>query len=377
MGIAYGSRVGSTHGTTGPATVAITLSGAVNVGELIVINVMANSPTVTTDLAGISDTAGNTYTSGWHGSDGGNIGGYVWYCMNAKALAIGNTITITMPTSWAGFGYAITVDRITGAATASVNDGANHNATVLTATTGASGNITTTTAGDLLWGFVAGLGTDPLTFPSSASSPSTGWTNLANVADTSGDDCLASYQIVAAAGTYAVDATVTSAAWWFIGIIAFKPATGGGTINGSCTLQGNSNLALNSQAWGAITLQGNAATNDSSIADATSDLTGNAILQGTSDSLNDATLSGNAVLLPSSESHNAASLIGNAILQATPIADGNEILAGNAILQAAGLYQINAKAFLTGNANLLGQEANAQVGRIMYHLIGKRFGRIQ
>ena len=96
MAIAYGGRAGSNHANTNGATQTVTTTATIPAGSTIVVSVSASNVGDTSNLTSVTDSAGNTYTSGGFTCDGGqNTLTAAWTCPNCAALASGGTVTVT------------------------------------------------------------------------------------------------------------------------------------------------------------------------------------------------------------------------------------------------------------------------------------------
>jgi RHS repeat-associated protein len=188
---------------------AVNLSGT-GAGNLIVLGLFVGDSTT---VSSVTDTQGNTYTlissSTWSPS------GYVEKLYYAKNIAGGaDTITVTL----SGSKYMeLHAYDYSGLDTSSPLDTYSTN-TGLSVTTGTSGNLTTTNANDLLFGFfhsdngvtnTAGTGYTPRTF--------------------SGDGYpLGEDKYVTSTGTYSATMSFSLAADYVGFLVAFKGASGGG-----------------------------------------------------------------------------------------------------------------------------------------------------
>lgn len=247
MALAYVGRAGSNTGNTRGAAVTVTTTAAIAAGDLIIVSVSGENVGDLSNLASITDTAGNTYTSAKFTVDGGqNTLAAVWYCANCAALSSGSTVTVTFNSQLlaSGESWEIAVDDVSGAATASVTDGTNgHNSQVINATTTWDTNsITTTNADDLLWVAMGVNQGETAAVTNAQSTPSSGWTmQTAILGGTNSHNSLrTAYQIVSATGTYHGGGTATAFSNGVSAVIvAFKAAAGGGgALTGAATLGG-------------------------------------------------------------------------------------------------------------------------------------------
>lgn len=206
-------------------------------GSLIVGSVQWDnsfSPSIT----GVTDDKGNTY----HFQDTtidtahGQVGA-TFYSENVTNAP--TTVTVTFDTACAF--NSMCISEFSGVATSSSIDGhkVTYNTSMsTTANAMTSGTITTTAAGDLIYGACfAGNGSN--------ASLGTGYTD----SDSGGVGLVAEYQIQTSAGSIATTFTASSGATMVAFIIAFKAAGGGGgsTVSLACavTMSITSTAAIN------------------------------------------------------------------------------------------------------------------------------------
>ncbi len=196
----------------------------------------------------ISDSQGNTYVpvSAPVTDTAQNVTSYLWYVASSKAGA--NTVTVVPGTPGA---QEIHVSEWSGLSASNPIDGTS--AGTGTGTSASSGAITTTAAGDLIYGY---------TFLLNAASPGAGFTSLTPV---NGD--LDVYQIQPAAGSVAATFTQQSGTW-FARVAAFRSTTMSqnsisGTImpptsgtGATITLSGAGNATTTADASGNYVLSG-------------------------------------------------------------------------------------------------------------------------
>lgn len=204
----------------------------------------------------ISDTLGNTYILATAPVTDmvQDVTSYIWYVPNCKAGA--NTVTLTPAAPGA---LEIHISEWSGiSATNPVDSSASATGT---GTTASSGNATTTSAGELIYGY---------TFLYNTAAAGAGFTGITEV---NGD--LDEYEIQPTAGTVAATFTQTSGTW-FARMVTFLPAAAGpggisgtispasigngatitltGAANATTTADANGNYALNGLANGAYTV---------------------------------------------------------------------------------------------------------------------------
>ncbi len=239
MALSYVGRAGSATGNTRGAAVTATTTSSIAAGDLIIVSVSGENVGDLSDLASVTDTAGNTYVSAVHTVDGGqNTLCAVWYCANCLALASGATVTVTFNTQLlaSGESWEIAVDDVSGAATSTPTDGTNgHNSQVISSTaTWDTNTITTTNAADLLWVAMGVNQGEPAAITNANSTPSSGWTIQTGITggSNSHNSLRTAYQIVSSTGTYKGGGTATTFSNGVSAVIvAFKAAAGGATTN--------------------------------------------------------------------------------------------------------------------------------------------------
>ena len=256
MAIAYGGRAGSNHANTNGATQTVTTTASIPSGALILVSVSASNVGDTSNLTSVTDSAGNTYQSAVFTCDGGqNTLTAVWYSVTGNALASGGTVTVTFHAALlsSGESWEITVDYLTGAATASATDGSTgrnggnaQTGATWDTRTGGTTDLTTTNAADLLWAAYGVNQGAPLALVQANCLPSSGWTELAVVSGGAGNNnqVRSAYNVVAATGSYRAAGSATAGNNGISAVlVAFKAAAGGGTVNGSGNLIANSAVA--------------------------------------------------------------------------------------------------------------------------------------
>ena len=130
------------NSSTSATSLAITLSGAVSAGDLLVLAVESGG--AGPSHVSVSDTSSNTWTT-----VGGT--GELWYCTNAAAASGGVTITATITGGF--YAHQMIADRFTGTAVYSANASTGSSGTLgLNYNSTGCGNLGTVAAGDLVWG---------------------------------------------------------------------------------------------------------------------------------------------------------------------------------------------------------------------------------
>lgn len=371
MAIAYGGRAGSNHANTNGAVETVTTTVSIPAGSLIVVSAAGANVGDTSNLTSVTDSAGNTYTSAAFTCDAGqNSLVAVWICPNCAALASGGTVTVTFHTALlaSGESWEITVDYITGAATASVTDGSNAKNGQTTAAWN-TGTLTTTNANDLVWVAATTNQGGNIAITNAASTPASGWTTLAIIKGGAGNNnqLESAYQVFAATGTYQGGGTATannngtSAV-----IVAFKAASGGGGTahNGSATLGGQGNLSATGlrkiSASSALQGQGNLTASGLRTIHASATLSGQGNLTGsglrTIQSGASLAGQGNLAVTGSRITQDSATLQGQGNLTVTAVVTkggATATLQGQANLTVTGFRTIQASAVLSGSGSLI------------------------
>jgi len=120
-GIAFVKNIGTATGNNA-SSISITLAAGVSVaaGNSIIVSFVGE------DLSGTytaSDSAGNTYSQNASGARAGTVRAVILSAHNVKALASGNTITVTFPSA-ASTKFAVTADEFLGLARVTPGTGA-------------------------------------------------------------------------------------------------------------------------------------------------------------------------------------------------------------------------------------------------------------
>ncbi len=215
---AYVGKIASATAPSGGTTATLTVgAGGVKAGDAVILAVHTSNATTAPSA---TDSAGNTYhVDKGPIPDTGGDATTILSAQNVKALSSGQQITVTMPSNSEYFVDAQEFSGLTGTTDGSSSAGAKNNTAVN------SGAMSTTTAGDLLFG---AIGWESGSVPSALGGAS--WT--ANTPLSSGGDGLQDYYATAAsAGSYSLTATDTgSYPTWMAGLVAYTTnGSGGGT----------------------------------------------------------------------------------------------------------------------------------------------------
>src|SRR5437867_10453230 len=241
-GIAFVKNLGRATGSSnGGTSIPITLAAGVSVaaGNSIIVSFVGE------DLSGTytaSDSAGNTYSQNASGARAGTVRAVILSAHNVKALASGNTITVTFPSA-ASTKFAVTADEFSGLAkTGTVDQSHTGNGSSTTPDSGFT--ATTTQPAELLLGAIGVAGASSDTFTAGNDGHSGTYTALTRV--NSGGNVFyinPEYEVVAATNTYKATATITSQNW-AVDIATYKADSncGNGTVDaGEDCDQGASN----------------------------------------------------------------------------------------------------------------------------------------
>lgn len=209
------TRIGSVVSTASVGSTSTITVGASGVpaGDAIVIPAFFSNRSGTP--AAPTDSAGNTYLlKEGPQLDGATDNGYVWVCANCKALASGNTITVTTPGSGSGTpeGMVAAYDvHINGASGTAFDVGASGGAMGNGSAT--TGDFTTTQATEVLLGIV-GFQSSSTTQPPLIN----GYDALDYASPASGDGAIWGYRMTggttAAADAFGATLTSSSSASW-------------------------------------------------------------------------------------------------------------------------------------------------------------------
>src|SRR5437016_3898745 len=209
-GIAFVKNIGTATGNNTGTNIMITLAAGVSVGAGDSIIVSFVGP----DLSGTysaTDSAGNSYGVNASGARAGTVRTVVLSAHNVNALASGNTITVTFPST--SNRRAVTADEFSGLAkTGTLDQSLTGNASSTAPDSGFT--ATTAQAAELLLGAIGVAGSASDTF--TAGNDGHGGTYTALTRVNSGGNIFyvnPEYEIVAATNTYKARATITSQNW--------------------------------------------------------------------------------------------------------------------------------------------------------------------
>src|SRR5437773_9096337 len=208
--IAFVRNIGTNTGRNGGTTITITLAAGVSVGAGDSIIVSFVGP----DLSGTysaTDSAGNSYGVNASGARAGTVRTVVLSAHNVNALASGNTITVTFPST--SNRRAVTADEFSGLAKTGTFD-QSHTGNGSSTAPDSGFTATTAQAAELLLGAIGVAGSASDTF--TAGNDGHGGTYTALTRVNSGGNIFyinPEYEIVAATNTYKATATITSASW--------------------------------------------------------------------------------------------------------------------------------------------------------------------
>ncbi len=180
-------------------------------GDLLVLSASEYNG-ATNHITSVTDTAGNTWKLiGTYSVSGHNSNGEMWYTANASP-----TLTVTVHNSAAAF-VSFEVQEFAGLAATGPLDVST--GTSNTSTGASSGPATSTVAGELAVGFVAGHGN-----AQAISVTSPGFTNQAQQTSTGSiTTVVTGYQVLGAPGAQTFAGTFGTAMYWAAGIAIFKP----------------------------------------------------------------------------------------------------------------------------------------------------------
>jgi hypothetical protein len=203
-------------------TVTVNL-GTTTVGGELILAVVGEAAGTTGNLSSITDTAGGNALTLGTGFSAGSTNTYLnWgFLANAPAGITGIKTTLTT-----GKTHSLQLIVVTGAATASPQDGTTATGSdAATATTHASTSVTTTNAADIV---VAAINFDST--PGTITDPSSPWI-MATVGGLA--EVRVAYQIVAATGSYSAtwtNTTAVRAAYLTMGFKAAAAAAGASIV---------------------------------------------------------------------------------------------------------------------------------------------------
>src|SRR5437762_2539086 len=210
-GIAFVKNIGTATGSSsGGTSITITLAAGVSVaaGNSIIVSFVGP------DLSGTysaTDSAGNSYGVNASGARAGTVRTVVLSAHNVNALASGNTITVTFPST--SNRRAVTADEFSGLAKTGTFD-QSHTGNGSSTAPDSGFTATTAQAAELLLGTIGVAGGASDTF--TAGNDGHGGTYTALTRVNSGGNVFyiaPEYEIVAATNTYKATATITSQNW--------------------------------------------------------------------------------------------------------------------------------------------------------------------
>src|SRR5438034_2037931 len=209
-GIAFVKNIGTARGNNTGTRITITLAAGVSVaaGDSIIVSFVGPDLSGT---YGATDSTGNSYSVNASGARAGTVRTVVLSAHNVNALASGNTITVTFPST--SNRRAVTADEFSGLAkTGTLDQSLTGNASSTAPDSGFT--ATTAQAAELLLGAIGVAGSASDTF--TAGNDGHGGTYTALTRVNSGGNVFyiaPEYEIVAATNTYKTTATITSASW--------------------------------------------------------------------------------------------------------------------------------------------------------------------
>ncbi len=179
-------------------------------GDLLVLSASEYNG-ATNHITSVTDTAGNKWTLiGSYNVSGHNSNGEMWYAANTSP-----TLTVTVHNSAAAF-ESFEVQEFAGMATTplDVATGASN-----TSTAPSSGTVTSTVAGELAVGFIAGHGNaEAISVTSSGYTAQAQQTTTGTIATVD-----TGYQVLGAPGAQSFAGSFGTAMYWAAGIAVFKP----------------------------------------------------------------------------------------------------------------------------------------------------------
>jgi formylmethanofuran dehydrogenase subunit C len=271
MAIGTPTAIGQNATSSSATSLVITTTAAVPAGAMIFLEI-ANHNSAAVVPSSVTDSAGNSYTL-VSAANSSSVSETLAYALNASALASGQTITITFPSSRNAAAAAYSV---TGIATASAADQQATNTTGSGASPSVGPTGTTTQADELVIGLF-GYG-NSRTF-----TPGSGYTALATIESTGTvRGTTGEYKIVSATGAQTADGTFNSSATYAGVIVTFKGAAATGvalSASGTVALTGAAALSCPAlTASGTLAITGAAALVFRLSASGTVALTGAAVL---------------------------------------------------------------------------------------------------
>lgn len=218
MPAAFGSYLGTGASTSSGTSLTWTTTGAINVGDLVIIRVGSDNASATTPTFTCSDGSANVYTNQRQGAvnatAAAGVAGAIFTCKATVARSIGTTMTITLSNAVAhktAYGETYTgVDETLRVAAVS----ATGTATAASAGATAAGLV----AGDIVFGMTANETRGTITGDSDTTNGS--WAAQTTVRSaTSGSDAtcvsvVGQYKVVTATGAQTYNVTAVAAEWF-------------------------------------------------------------------------------------------------------------------------------------------------------------------
>src|SRR5213595_444357 len=209
-GVAFVKNLGTATGNNTGTSITITLAAGVSVaaGDSIIVSFVGPDLSGT---YGATDSTGNSYSVSASGARAGTVRTVVLSAHNVNALASGNTITVTFPST--SNRRAVTADEFSGLAkTGTVDQSHTGNGSSTAPDSGFT--ATTAQAAELLLGAIGVAGSASDTFTAGNDGHGGTYTALTRVNSGGGIFYIApEYEVVAAANTYKATATITSQNW--------------------------------------------------------------------------------------------------------------------------------------------------------------------
>ncbi len=200
--------------TTSASSLTATFPTTTTAGDLLVLAASEDNG-ATNHITSVTDSAGNTWTPiGAYDISGHDSNGELWYTADASPVT---TVTVHNAST---LSESFEVDDFTGVATSGPLDVST--GTSNTSTAANSGSVTSTVAGELAVGFIAGHGSSQ-----AITITSTGFTAQAqqNTITSNITTVVTGYQVLGAPGAQSIAGTFGTAMYWAAGIAVFKPAS--------------------------------------------------------------------------------------------------------------------------------------------------------
>ncbi len=197
--------------TTSSTSLAATFPTQTGGGDLLVLSASEYNG-ATNHITSVTDTAGNKWTLiGSYNSSGHNSNGEMWYAANTSP-----TLTVTIHNSAAAF-ETFEVQEFAGLSATPLDVATG---TSNTGTAASSGSVSSTVAGELAVGLIAGHGN-----AEAISVTSAGYTSQAQQTSTGSITTVKTgYQVLGAPGSQSFAGSFGTAMYWAAGVAIFKPA---------------------------------------------------------------------------------------------------------------------------------------------------------